>query len=98
MTAHGVAENGLPVRIDRKIFSDQFRQFLRDIAPHAVIASERLLRRIDIETGAKSEIVGIGGIAGHPFTARAGVGCNEDQPKRGAGAPELTLFRPVWGG
>jgi hypothetical protein len=79
----------------RKIFGDQFRQFFRDVAPHAVIARERLLRRIDIEAGAKSEIVGIGGIAGHAFAARAGVGRNEDQSKLGAGAAEFALFRHV---
>jgi hypothetical protein len=85
----------LPVRVDGKVFGDQFRQFFGDIAPHAVIARERLLRRIDIETGAKSEIVGVGGIAGHAFAAGAGVGRNEDQSKRGAGAAEFTLFRHV---
>ena len=95
MTAHGVAKNGLSVWIDGKIFGDQFRQLFRDVAPHAVIAGERLLRRIDIEAGAKPEIVGIDGIAGHAFTARAGVGRNEDQSERGTGTAEFALFRHV---
>ena len=91
MAAHGVAEDGLSIGVDGKILGDQFRQLFRDIAPHAVIARERLLRRIDIETGAEPEIVGIGGIAGHAFAARAGVGRDEDQSKFGAGAAEFAF-------
>ena len=71
---------------DGKLLGDQFRQFLRDIAPHAVVARERLLRRVDVKAGAKPEIIGAGGIAGHLFAARAGVRRDEDQSEFGAGA------------
>ena len=81
ITMPGVTEDGLPVGIDGKLFGDQFRQLFRDIAPHAVIAGERLLRRVDIEAGAEPEIIGILGIARHAFATRTGVRCDEDQPK-----------------
>jgi hypothetical protein len=84
VTAHGVTEDGLPLGIDGKMPGDQLRQFRRDIAPHAIVAGERLLRCIDIEAGAESEIVGVRGIAGYIFTARAGVRRDKDQSKLSA--------------
>ena len=95
VTAHRMTEDGLPVGIDGKMRGDQFRQFFRDITPHAVVARERRLRGVDIKAGAEPEIVGAGGIAGHFFAARAGVGCDEDQSEFGAGAAEFTFFRDV---
>ncbi len=71
------------------------RQFFRDIAPHAVVARERLLRCVDIKAGAEPEIVGAGGIAGHLFAARAGVRRDEDQSEFSAGAAEFAFFRDV---
>src|SRR3954465_4372043 len=49
MTAHRMAKDGLPFRIDRKLRGNQFRQFRGDITPHAVMAVERRLRGVDIE-------------------------------------------------
>ena len=43
MAAHGVTKDRLPLRIDRKIPGNQFRQFFRDIAPHPVVAGKRFL-------------------------------------------------------
>ena len=44
-----------------------------------------MLRRVEIEAGAKPEIVGALGIVGDARPARGGVGGNEDQPVLGAG-------------
>ena len=89
VAAHGVTENGLPDGIDRKMLGDQLRQFLRDIAPHAVIFCKRLLRR------AKPEIIGVRGIAGHIRPPRAGVRRDEDQSEFGARPAIFAFFRDV---
>ena len=90
-----MAEDGLPRGIDGKMLGNEFWQLRRDIAPHPVIARKRRFRRIDVKARAKTEIVGIRGIAGNIFAARTGVGCNEDHSKLGAGLAELAFFGDV---
>ena len=95
MAAHGMAQDRLPAVVDGKLRRHHRRQFLGDIAPHPIVAGKRLLRGVDVEAGAQSEIVGAGGVAGHAFTTRTGVRGDEDQAELGAGPAKLALFRHV---
>ena len=51
-----------------------------------------LKKAAGVEAGAKTEIVGVRGIAGDIYSARTGVGCNEDHSELGARIAEFAFL------
>src|SRR3989442_5403239 len=82
MPTHGMTEDSGARRIDRKALSDDVGQLLGDIRIHAVAMRPWLLSRVDIETGAKSEIVAFA-LAWNTESPRAGIRHDDYQPELG---------------
>ena len=97
MPAHQVSHEPLPNHVCGKMFSDQRRKLSFDVAAHAIIGRPRLLRRIDIEAGARPEIIGAVRIVRH-ILPRGDVSGDEDKVKLRAGAAKLTLLRGMGAG
>src|SRR4051794_325655 len=92
VAAHGMAHYGLPPRIDRKVRRNDTRQLRCHVAPHAEVMGERVLCRVDIETGAEAKIVSAVWIARYTFTARTRVGGDEDNAVLRAGSAKLAFL------
>ena len=95
MAAHAVAGDALPRHIGGEIGGDDIGQFSLNIIAHPVMLGIWLLRRIDVETCTKPEIISTLGVISHAFTARAGVGCDKDQPKFSTRLPKFALVSDV---
>ena len=83
MPAHRMAGDRLAVHVDGELRGEERRKLFRDIGPHPKMLRPGLLRRIDVEARALSEIIGL--VVGHILAARAGVRRDEDQSVLGAG-------------
>lgn len=58
--AHAVTEDANAVRIQLlEVVEDGLGQFRRDVAVHSVACIPRRFRRVDVEAGARPEIVGV---------------------------------------
>lgn len=58
--AHAVTEdaNAVPIQL-LEVVEDGLGQFRRDVAVHSVACIPRRFRRVDVEAGARPEIVGV---------------------------------------
>src|SRR5207237_2807466 len=56
MSAHRMAGDALAVHVDRELGGQEAGQLVGDIGPHAIVRRPRLLRRIDVEAGAQTEV------------------------------------------
>src|SRR5690606_34533721 len=76
VAAHGMACNGA-FGHGGEMLLDQGGQFLGDVVLHAVVGRPGRLGGVQVEARALAQVVG--GIVGHAFAARAGVGGDQDQ-------------------
>ena len=90
VAAHRMAADATPC-VDRQAGFDKRRQLEDDIVVHAVVLGPRLPRRVQVETGAVTEIPGAFGVARHRRAARAGVGGDDRQAQFG-GDTQRTRF------
>ncbi len=96
MAAHRVAHDPRRTFRDRKFAGDKRRQFVGDVVVHPVVSRPGFFGGVDVETGAQAEIIGAVGVVRHVVAARAGVGCDDDQPELRRDALETRLRRRVF--
>ena len=93
--AHRMAHDRLTGHVCGELLTDQCRQLIRHIGPHAIVRRIGRLRRVDVEAGAQAEIIGGRRIVRHALAARTGIGGDEDQAQLRTGAAILPLLRHV---
>ena len=90
VAAHGMAEDALPLRVDREVLLDQLRQLARDVRVHPVVARPGLFRRVQVEAGGDAEVPGVA-VARQRHAARARVRRDQREPELGGDALRARL-------
>src|SRR5437667_11988125 len=94
MPTHGMTEDSGARRIDRETLSDSVGQFLSDVRVHAIAMRPWLLGGVDIETGAKSEVVAVS-LARNAESSRAGIRDDNGEAELGGNALSSALDNEI---